>query len=195
MKIGFQLAKKGLQRGKIRVYDGFDRADNTMSLGKADTGQQSTATTGIFGISGGKAYSVNGTDGDTVIWDFVANNFIISAKCKGVYSGGVRAGLVLRYADSSNWIMCFCQITGELRVLKKISGVVTQVALVASGIDIVTEHKISVIVQNTLLSFYINDVFKVSVNVSELVTNTKHGITQSIVGAGATWDDLRMELI
>ena len=99
----------GLPRGMVRVYrvqaatsgyallDRFDRADSTTSIGGSWV-----ATTGVWGISSERGYSVDDADGDLITYDADAPDPFIRCTVRGTLNSGTiyrSPALVFRLAE------------------------------------------------------------------------------------------------
>lgn len=173
------VMKFGAAASKIIVFDSFDRADAT-SLGTADTGQTWTIPFDGVGIKDNQAYM------PTINWNCMA--YIDAGVADGiklsmtldVIHGAAECSILVKYQDASNYN--FVQLAyGNIYIKKKVANTVTTVDTTAH--TLVAGQKLSVVVDGTTYSTYIDGVQKSSATVSELASNTKSGIYMA-TGAG-----------
>jgi hypothetical protein len=111
-----------LQKKKVIVQDSFNRADNALTLGNADTGQTWGVTPNAWGISGNQAYSVDTTTTDYASITGTINPFKMSATLK--FSS--YEGIMLRFSDTNNHI--FARIgSSDITLQKRVAGASTTI--------------------------------------------------------------------
>ncbi|QHT60395.1 hypothetical protein GXP70_10900 [Paenibacillus lycopersici] len=153
-------------RSDTVVYDFYDRSNNNASLGSTSSGTQWSSVIGVFGISNNTAYSVTDANRDMAVVPAVVTNYAVTCNLKGAVSdiaNNSRPGIVVRYADSSNYFYAILD-HNRVRLVKVDSGLSTDLAsgsyplndnqyyslkLACSG------NSIKVLINDSLLNTYI----------------------------------------
>lgn len=121
------------------IVDSFGRTESASSLGSADTGESWTASNGTWGVSEGGAYLASGTNGIATVTAGADGG--IAFQLPAAQDG---AGIVFRYADTSNYWKLTADATNDRLTLTQIaSGSVTQTLNSANGtccdpLDVIT---------------------------------------------------------
>lgn len=154
--------------------DDFNRANSSSSLGiPSDGGSAWVAVSGVWGIYGNRAYLSNGNVQSIAVLESSTANADIQVTISNL-NGGQDIGLVARAENDNNYIVGTVGATGW-SIYKKIAGSFTAVGTAASGTP-ANGDVVVLSVSGTSVALKINGVTKVSGTVSELATNTKHGI-------------------
>lgn len=152
-----------MQKAKLKVFDGFNRDNNAISIGKADTGQTWTVNTGAWGISSNKAYCVSDTNGDIASIETLVTEQIVECTLSGqLNDANTRIPNVLfRMLDTSNYLMT--RVTSGLcQLYKADGGVISQLASTAQVMNDNTGFTVSVVCSGMLVVVKINEVEKIS---------------------------------
>lgn len=160
--------------GGSLVSDSFNRANNTSSLGTADSGHVWTALAGTWGIDTNRARKYSpGAQGYAVIDAGVANGTVQATLQGTVSSGGAGGGgVAFRMTDANNgW---FTEADGTSGYLYKVAG--GGFSIVASYGGWVVGDVVSVVLSGTSIIVKKNGVQVASVTDSFNSTATKHGL-------------------
>lgn len=179
---------------KTIVYDSFNRADNALTLGNADTGQAWTAVKGTWGISGNlAAVIVSNTEGTR------ANLALIeSGICDGIIEVTVPGNqtvpkLIFRHLDESNeWMLYNTSASNTYQLSKRVAGTLTQQA--DTGVLPVNGDIIKIMYKGSTIMVYINGVLRASVIDTDLMNDTKCGLGNTS-GISTRWDNFKLEAI
>lgn len=171
------------------VFDAFNRANSTSTLGKADTGQSWSAITGTWGISSNQAYNPTGDTGAFAVVESGVANGIVRAT---ITARRTTSGIYFRVVDSDNWLRMVCHSSTAMDFDKCVAGTVTEVA------------------QVTLLTLKDGDVYGVRLNGTQVIlelngsrigspqtvtdhaTATKHGIGMETASTTSRWDNFQV---
>lgn len=154
--------------------DNFNRADNSSSLGTpSDGGSAWVAHSGVWGIVNNKAFLSNGATQAIASLSSGTSDVDIQISLSNL-TGGQDIGLVGRVADDNNYILGAIGAS-DWKIYKKVSGSYTQVGSTVSGTP-VNGDVVVLSLSGTSVALKVNGVTKVSGTVSELSTNTRHGI-------------------
>ena len=163
------------------VSDSFNRANNALSLGSADTGQPWSAVVGTWGISSNQAYCPTNVGNSIAVVDAGVSNGMVQVTTAVIVGGDI--GLVARLTDGSNYIRAIFE-GGTWFLQKCVAGVFTTLASAAgaqSAGDILQLSFGSLITlrQNGVLLLSSSDAFNQSA--------TKAGLT--VISSAATFDN------
>lgn len=154
--------------------DNFNRADNSSSLGTpSDGGSAWIAHSGVWGIVNNKAHLSNAATQAIASLSSGTSDVDIQITLSNL-SGGQDIGLVGRVADDNNYILGAIGAS-DWKIYKKVSGSYTQVGSTVSGTP-VNGDVVVLSLSGTSVALKVNGVTKITGTVSELSTNTKHGI-------------------
>lgn len=178
----------------IIIKDSFNRADDTTTLGIAETGQTWKYDSSTWGISTNEAYPVSTTNTSFYSYAFIESG-ISDAVVQVKLSSLVRVMVLLfRYADLNN--LWFVRTNGNkngYEIYKRVSGSWT---LKGSFAGAAVGDTVKVSANGSVIKVYINDVEKASITDNSHITNTKHGIgKQDDIGTAtvAKFDDFIIE--
>lgn len=119
------------QKIKVILRDGFNRADNALTMGNANTGQAWSSDSGTWGILSNKSYCVSDTDGNTTTSEALStSDYSVSCTITGqtVTAADRRIiGLCFRGLDSIN-ILRARIMQGAIALQKFDAGVITALA-------------------------------------------------------------------
>jgi hypothetical protein len=184
--LGYQPIKKGLQQGKIRVYDGFDRPDEP--LGNADTGHTWITPEGVWVVKD-KTLKLDsaGSGRERALIKTGLYNGVISATLKKLKTNH---RLVFRYVDRNNEFQMYFDTT-KLRLGKRMANVLTTIAeyAVSAGNDINLKIKFL----DNDITCYLNEQVILSVTTDGSYLSDIHG-----VGSDTTllnYDNFKVEAI
>lgn len=169
------------------VQDSFDRADSATLLGVADSGQTWQPLSGTWGISGNKSYEVTNGGGDkfSVIDSTVSNCTI---ECEILWRTGGIIGLLCRAIDVNNLIFTFIQ-SGNMTLAKKVGGAYTSLGIYSFTPVDGTTYKVKIVLSGNNITVYLDDVSRITTNVTEHVTNTKHGLFKNSASNNQRFDN------
>lgn len=158
------------------VYDSFDRADSSSSLGSADVGGAWTVQSATFGISSLRAYETTGGLGIATIDSGHADadvSVVIAVRLTG--GGAGNAGVVFRFTNTSNyWRAFFDGSTGLVFLQKVVGGAASTVfsggTMGASGGAVLARFN------GSTIAVYVNGRLVGTTTDSFNSTATKHGL-------------------
>lgn len=175
------------------VYDSFDRADSTTTLGVADTGQSWTPLVGTWGISANRAYQVTNTTGGALA-SAVIESGKSDAEISVVFNEYVEYGLIFRATDANNYLFVrYSSTSAEWQMFKTVSGTSTKIGNLAATVTDGTPFKLKVITSQTSLQFFVDDVSQFTVTDSFNQTATKHGIRGATTAASCYYDNFTIK--
>ena len=174
----FQFFKS--YNGNRRVYDSFDRANSTNSLGSADTGQawiNSVVLGNPIGISSNAAYSASEV-GCTAVVDCVSSDGSLSIVV-GAFADNM--GITFRYADNSNYAFAVVSNSvSKFYIGGKSSGSTfggsSASGYYISGVTLSAGDTLKIVMSGTSITVYVNGVSKGTLTITQNSTNKKHGI-------------------
>ena len=166
--------------GNRRVYDSFDRANSTNSLGNADTGQpwiNSVVLGNPIGINGNAAYSASAVDSYAVI-DCASSDGALSIVV-GTFADNM--GITFRYADNSNYAFAVVSNSvSKFYIGGKSSGSTfggsSASGYYISGVTLSAGDTLKIVMSGTSITVYVNGVSKGTLTITQNSTNKKHGI-------------------
>lgn len=163
----------------VIVSDTFTRADDTTTLGNAETGQSWIPARGTWGITGNKGTCIASSDAIAVVDSGVSN-----AEVSFVRTGNMR--LVYRFESLSSYFMIqgadlYSQYKGTL--VKILTGTVAPV----------DGNTVKVVISGTEHKFYVNDVLSFTYNSSQGLYATKHGAGVSGPSSSIKFDDFKIK--
>ncbi|MCS6570342.1 hypothetical protein NYQ35_16165 [Curtobacterium flaccumfaciens pv. flaccumfaciens] len=167
------------------VYDSFTRADNTTSLGNAETGQP-WVVSGVdpWGISGGTAYRPVTTGASDTLATISASatvdmTVVIAQASNANGTGGM--GPVWRYSDANNfWLIDIS--AGATAVYKKVAGSFVSVGTISTLIA--AGDTIRVTASGSTHTIYINGAQAYTTTDAFNSTATSHGMRTATAGTG-----------
>jgi len=168
------------------LSDAFNRADNSSSLGTADTGQTWTALNGTWGIDTNKARNYSpGTQAFATVDTGSANITAQLVVTGGTSSGG---GITFRAVDLNNLWFTECD-SGQMLLYRVQSGSYTQII---TGMPAVSSGDvIQVITQGNLITIFRNGSQVGQTTQSFNNTATKHGLRD--YGGAIRLDDFTLD--
>ena len=174
----FQFFKS--YNGNRRVYDSFDRANSTNSLGNADTGQMwinSVVLGNPIGISSNAAYSASAVDCTAVV-DCVSSDGALSIVV-GAFDD--HTGITFRYSDDSNYVYAVVSNSvSKFYVIGKLAGTSfggsSAAGYYISGVTLSAGDTLKIVMSGTSITVYVNGVSKGTLTITQNSTNKKHGI-------------------
>ena len=167
-----------MKASKVKVFDGFNRANNALALDNADTGQGWQAILGSWGVFEGNAYtSIKTIAGRAILDAGIADCFI---QCTfpvviidEIYEDYTRQGLICRSTDNENEITIRFNNT-KLYLDKRVMGILTTIA--EASVTIVDGVNISVLLKGENIKIYSNSILVIDYNLDFNVNATKHGL-------------------
>jgi len=177
----------------IIVYDSFNRVNDALSLGSADTGQAWTpeADRGIWGISSNKAYVVtHGVLKNRIMVDSGISDGVIQVT---VVKSGSDPKLVARAIDSENAIeFGYGTAGGKFTILKRVAGVATMLGENTATLNNGAIFK--VVMNGANLKFYVDNSLILEVDETFNQTVTKIGLGCFAGGSDSSeFDNILME--
>ena len=156
------------------ISDGFNRANNALTLGNADTGQAWQALSGTWGVSNGKAYvAVAGAVTSVCSIESGVSNCSVSADATfGTYSG-----IVFRLSDSSNYVLARISSDG-LKLFTIAAGLPTEIGSCSFTAVIGTTYNIKVTAISPNITVKLDGVERITAVSAFNSTTTKHGFRQ-----------------
>lgn len=166
--------------GNRRVYDSFDRANSTNSLGNADTGQawiNSVVLGNPIGINSNSAYSASAVDCTAVV-SCASNNGDLSIVV-GAFADNM--GITFRYSDNSNYVYAVVSNSvSKFYIVGKLAGTAfggsSAAGYYISGVTLSAGDTLKITMSGTSITVYVNGVSKGTLTISQNAANTGHGI-------------------
>ncbi len=188
----------GVLGDRPALEDSFTRANSATSLGTADSGQAWTAITATFGISSKKGYIA--ANSGLINYAFIDSgllNFTMEADVLMDFAGGDWrwSGLVFRADGTTTENNIFFAGGNEAGVdkwalYKRVANVATEIDSTVEAITEGNTYKLKVITNGNDISCYVDGVLKASGSEANLNTNSKQGLYQGQITAGAVrWDN------
>ncbi|MFN8038890.1 MAG: DUF6531 domain-containing protein [Acidimicrobiales bacterium] len=172
------LAVSPVGRG---VIDEFGRVDSATSLGSTDTGEAWTAQSGTWGISGGAAYLVSGTNAAATVPVASGDGILVTS----VPVAQTGTGVVFRYQDASNYWKLTPDTTGTTwTVTQVVAGATVINATTAAGTCCNPGDAVSVTMAGTAVKVYVNGAQIWSGTSSSLIGAAKVGLWAAGTGGG-----------
>lgn len=178
-----------LQKKKIIVQDGFNRADNAASLGNANTGQVWAFLSSAWGILNNKAYSVGTTLTEIAYQESRASDVLVSTNL--VFSSN--EGLVVRLTDNANHLIARISSTG-LGLFRMIAASPIQIGNYAFTSVAGATYALKVICSGPFVKVYLDGLEVISVSETFNRSATLHGLRTS-ASSGARFDDFKVEVL
>lgn len=167
--------------------DNFNRSDSASDPNSpSDGGANWTVGSGTWGISTNRLYTVGTSGSVSLIWTetSAANVDAEATLLNSVQIGGP----IVRAADTNNYILAF--ITGSnMRLFKVVGGGPVQLGSTYGTAPSVGDVIRLVADDDDLISFYQNDVLRVSATDAALNTNTLCGFRGTESTGKMMWDD------
>lgn len=179
------------RRAKTIILDSFNRADNILTLGSADTGQVWSALRGTWGIASNQAalITADGVTNDIAVVEAGKSNVIVTCDIKYEQY----AGLVIRAVDYRNFINVRLE-NAALRVYTFEAGATTATASYATTFTADVTYNIKVKASGSTIIVYLNNVAVLSTTVTAHQTATKNGFR--VVGLlNCRFDNFKVEAI
>lgn len=156
------------------LSDSFNRADNTSSLGTADSGQTWTAQLGTWGISSNQAYvsAANGQN-SAVLDASSATGTAAVAIGAGTTATTWDMGVVGRATDVNNYYLAQFSQSGVI-LYKQVSGGFTSIG--TASVTIAVGDTVSLTCSGSTITILVNGVSKVSVTDTTFSSPTKWGL-------------------
>lgn len=161
MRAGIRLNR--VAAGPV-VSDTFTRADNSTSLGSAETGQAWNALVGTWGVISGTAYTSVATAQSIAVIDTASTNADAQATV-----GGGNQGLVVGLVDASNYYTSDSGI-----IYRCVAGAFTNIG--GGALTLAAGNVMRLVRAGNQISLYRNGTLLASVTDSSLTTGTKHGL-------------------
>lgn len=175
------------KRGKVIVYDSFDRPDSNSSLGIADAGQTWQALNGVWGIQGNQAALIATGSREVAVIDTGVSDCIVSVVLS--VNEQTASRLIVRAQGFRDHI-AIGYISSQYRVYRVVNGSTTQLAgksMTRNNGDILTAR-----LQGDSVKVYVNDELIASVTESTFQNETRHGIG-SFVSTVPRFDNFKVE--
>lgn len=167
-----------LSEKKKSVSDAFNRPDDALSLGKADTGQAWQTAGASWGLGGGKAYCLDPLTTGYAYQDCDADG-IASLDVKF----SVNEGLAFRYVDALNQLTARVG-SGGLNLFKNTAGTNTSIGAYGYTPVVGSWYNIRISFFGSLIRVYLDGVERITVTETYLQTATKCGLKASNSTAG-----------
>lgn len=160
----------------VLVSDSFNRANNSTSLGNADTGQAWQTTPGsIYGISNNQAYPISDTSGQVsfAYVDSGASDGTITLTLAAI--SNYQNYLVFRIVDNKNYLFVRYQKgSGNLQLYKTVNNAQTQLGTKSIG-TLAIGSTISVTVSGSSITVSTNGTQQITTTDNTFSTSTLHG--------------------
>jgi lysophospholipase L1-like esterase len=157
--------------------DVFNRADSTTTLGHAWA-----ALSGVWGVSGGKAYVVSGGAFNFAVHDAESPDVVIDVTVAGSSASG--AGISVRTSSNTNGVYVAFADGGGVKVYRNVAGSVTQIG--SFTVAVVTGDVMRVRAVGDTIEVYRNGTLIISVTESAFNTVTTHGLWALGAASAAT---------
>lgn len=175
------------------VYDTFDRADNSSTLGNADTGQAWTNISGIFGISNNKAILITNGGSNNDIASIDSSLASKKITCDITFVTGSNPNILIRYSSASNFIQIGIG-SSSFDLYKNVNGSYTKLGTYSyTPVDGTTYHFI-ITDNGSSISIQIDSICTITATDTNFNTTTKIGLREGANKTnGAKWDNLIVE--
>lgn len=171
-KTSFNSAASSITLQKS-IYDYFNRADNAISIGNADSGQTWGAVGGAWGILTNRAY----TSAAGNVFSYVETGMSdVEATVDTIWSSG--EGLVVRFIDTANYIVARISSTG-MTLFKIVAGVATSLGNYAFTPVSGATYTIKIITKGSNFSVLLDGTQQIVVSETFNQSATKVGLRQS----------------
>lgn len=181
--------------------DNFDRADSASGLGTASDGgtwSYAELSTGLYGISGNRAYMATPVNGAKALRTVGTANTKVSVLVPtltwtGSASGTENAGVLL-YADDLNYLTATWQADGSLRLYKRVSSTYTQVGATLAAGTVAVGDSVELEKIGTAVKVYVNGVEVLSATVSDAsIASVPYAGLRNAGTLVKYWDDFSAE--
>jgi hypothetical protein len=159
----------------IIVQDSFNRANNTTSLGVADTGQ-TWETSGNWGIESNKAYQNTNANSQYAVIQSNYSDCIVSADITWNNNGGFAA----RFVDSSNYFLYRITIN-KLQLYRILGGGTTLLSEYAFASVSGQVYNLKIKFEGSSIIGYLDGIERINVTDTNHQTGTKHGLRQNSI--------------
>lgn len=167
------------------VYDDFQRADSSTTLGSAIIGGVWEPAVGTWGVTSGGARSVSGVDDDIALINAGVANVAVNTICKKG-SSNFDVGLVVRATDKDNLYLARYPENGSTILYKKVAGVYTSIGT-ATGPALYSGDNVTLKANGSTLTLARNGTTVLTVTDTTHPTATKIGMRWK-VGTTQYWD-------
>jgi hypothetical protein len=180
------------------VYDNFDRANNTSSLGSTSTGQNwIIANGGPWGIQSNKAYVPSGIDVACLVGINTGVNDNIRISVDVTYRINNVCGIMFRGDGTNNNRLAFLvsEATNTVQLSKRVAGVASTIATAPFNRVDGETHNMKVELKGNVIRCYVDNVLKIAVKDTDLQGNGFHGlVAYYFTGAPTvTFDNFKIE--
>lgn len=171
-------------KNKVIVFDDFNRAGSSVSLGKAVTGQTWTYSGAGFGINNGQAYALN--DYTAALIDCTKQDIKLSVDL--VVNGDGR--IYPKYVSSTTHLRL--QKTGTFYYpIKEIDGATTTLGAYNGAAN---GDKIEIICSGTNVKVFINGIQRLTADFDAVLnTSTKVGFYSNLASNNGRFDNFKVE--
>lgn len=165
------------------VTDSFDRADDAVSLGVADTGQAWSALSGTWGISGSQAYLPVAAGSAQAVVESGHADAVIQA----TLTAFGQSGLLIRARNLNNTLVLrINRGVGTCALRSIVGGVETTLQNVVVALPLTMVVRVEC--EGTTIRAFVDGTQRIAVaGVTDFQTETKHGLYASAAQA-TTWD-------
>lgn len=192
------------------VADNFARPASATVVGTSPIGGAPTQTLGTWGISASRKLYVSAHAGarDLLTWETNSTDIIAEVEFEPYVAGLAKLGFVLRYADTSNWLICLYDNTSGasgIRFYQSVAGAVTDITPPATPggatgamlpMTANAYGRLKVILNGQELGIYFHERllgYTTTLPTSTL-GNTKHGLFMAPTDQGSTFRRVRFSV-
>lgn len=172
----------------ISVLDSFDRANNSSSLGTADSGQAWVALAGTWGILSNQAYLVSSTGNDMAYIDAGLSDCTVTAVIQGDVDAHWR--IAARIIDVLNALVLTVTAT-SLTIFRVTAGGGSAIAN-ATGLTVTVGDRLGIDCRGSDISIVQNGNTLVTASETQGQLSTKHGLQADATALGR-WNDFRQD--
>ena len=171
------------------MYDTFNRANSTTTLGSTDTGQAWTAHTGTWGISSNQAYLQTQSGDSVATFDF--GNTEVDMRCRMTISSTGQPGLVFRATNDQNYLLVIMSSTA-VSLWQRVTGTYTQLRSGAVTATPGVPYPVRIVAVGSDIRVYFNGKHALAFSTTQFAsTGTRVGIRANDANANR-WDDLEV---
>jgi hypothetical protein len=167
------------QKPKGILRDSFNRADNALTMGNANTGQAWIPGMSTWGISSNQAYSIDTAGTDMISIETGVSNFSVSATVKF----SVNEGIIFRYADANNHLVLRINST-TLGLVKGVASVFTSIGSYSFTPVVGTLYNIKAVCNGSSIQVFLDGVLRITATETANQTATQSGLRTAISTAG-----------
>lgn len=180
---------------KVVVYDTFNRANTTTSLGTADTGQAWQVLLGNWGILNNTAYTPVAYSPSLAVLESNVSNCKVSARITNwdLANQLKSPGICVRVTDTANYFRIIKNDISPSIVLQRREGGTITTLFTSNTLPLANGDKIALNMSGATIQVIYNDTVLTTITSTFNQTATKHGLCTGAGTTIATWDYFEVE--